>query len=138
MLLNGLMVTFYFLVAMKPQFNKVINKYNFAHAYSDTQVAHITQKRSLSPSCHYQFNKTSLFGSTGNYTINIQLKTISKSEKREKNVISRAKIFFRHWRVQSAMTYYIYSYKGLSNEYKQRSKIKTLIIRSNNLDPMRC
>ncbi len=138
MLLKLLIFMFYFLVVIHPEFNKAVVNPISACTCSDISGEYAIQKSSLSHSYHSKYNNSRLVRSNGDATINTQLKTISIMVKSEKYDLSQANIFLKHQRVQSVMMRSVHSYKDLSHEYKQRYKTKVLIIRTNNLDPMRC
>ena len=137
MLLKILIVMSYFLVVIHPDFNKAVVNPISVSKCSDTAGEHATQKNPLSPSYHSKYNNR-LLRSNGDATINTLSKTISIMVKHDKSDFSQTNIFLRHQRVQGVMMRSVHSYKELSHEYKQRYKTQVLIIRTNNLEPMRC
>lgn len=138
MLLKLLIVMSFFLVVIHPEFNKVAVNPISASKCSDTAGEHATQKSPLSHSYHSKYNNSRLIRSNGDATINTLSKTISIMVKHNKYDFSQTNIFLKHQRIQSVMMRSVLSYKELSHEYKQRYKTKFLIIRTNNLAPMRC
>ncbi len=138
MLLNAFIITSSCLVVFNLHINKVVNNSVFSYLCFAVSAEHQTQNYPLIKSNNFQSNKESIFRNGIWTTINIQVGKTKVSGEWDKYVFGKTRILYRGHRVQSIKSYRNCSYLKLLHINIQKYKSKALIIRTNNLDPMRC